>query len=62
MFFNDGVKRVDYVLVWSTKGKEAKLEQSKEARRIYEDNLTDEGLILEYDIKVQKTGALLLQF
>jgi len=46
--------RIDYVLVWCGKNRES--EQTRQVkmniRRAFEQNLKEEGLVLEYDIKV----------
>ena len=59
LFFEDGVRRIDYVLSWSTKKDEKRREKGQETdqkkkkyRETFEKNLEVEGMQLEYDIKV----------
>ena len=64
MYFDDGVRRIDYILSWSTKkedkvikedkdDKDAEsMQRRKQYRETFEKNLQVEGLQLEYDIKV----------
>ncbi|XP_046373983.1 anoctamin-1-like isoform X3 [Haliotis rufescens] len=47
MFFQDGDRKIDFVLAWKVKVK--KQQEAEEARMIFETNLRDEGLELEYD-------------
>ncbi|GFO33377.1 anoctamin, partial [Plakobranchus ocellatus] len=47
LLFKDGTRRIDFVLAWSIKGDN--LEEAKEARRIFEENLVQEGLHIEKD-------------
>ncbi|KAK6169999.1 hypothetical protein SNE40_018498 [Patella caerulea] len=49
LYFNDGAKRIDYILAWSIKTK--KLEEGKKAREIFEKNLKKEGIEIEYDLR-----------
>ncbi|XP_052808773.1 anoctamin-1-like isoform X3 [Mya arenaria] len=50
LFFTDGEKRVDYVLVWEVPEKEdEKSARAQSARENFEKNLVEEGLQLEYD-------------
>lgn len=48
MFFADGHRRIDFILAWSIEP-DKKLEEAKEARRVFETALEKEGLELEYD-------------
>lgn len=52
MYFNDGKRSVDFVLVW--RGEEAstnsKEDTKSEKREIFEENLINEGLELEYEV------------
>ncbi|XP_063835901.1 anoctamin-1 isoform X2 [Ostrinia nubilalis] len=45
--FTDGVKTVDYVLVWEAGKEDARKPEAVEQRRIFEENLELEGLALE---------------
>ncbi|CAB3245430.1 unnamed protein product [Arctia plantaginis] len=45
--FHDGVRTVDYVLVWEAHSEDAITPESIRQRKIYEDNLEKEGLQLE---------------
>ena len=49
MFFEDGERRIDFILAWNTKPKEKKKVQAENAREMFENNLRVEGLHLEYD-------------
>ncbi|ESO84177.1 hypothetical protein LOTGIDRAFT_108628, partial [Lottia gigantea] len=51
LLFNDGKRHIDYILAWSIKGKQKKVEEGKNARSIFEKNLRKEGLEIEYDTK-----------
>lgn len=58
MFFDDGVRRIDYVLVYPSKYKDPSHQEEHEKRRsVFEKNLVEEGLCLEHDIVV---GSLYL--
>ncbi|XP_048520485.1 anoctamin-3 isoform X5 [Dendroctonus ponderosae] len=48
VFFQDGLRSVDFVLVWHTVESDSECDAS-EKRRIFEKNLIDEGLDLEYE-------------
>ena len=48
MFFEDGKRRIDFILAWNVKHSK-KQEESKKARELFENNLRLEGLELEYD-------------
>lgn len=45
--FNDGVRSIDYVLVWESCKEDAITTEAYERRRIFEQNLEAEGLNLE---------------
>lgn len=47
LYFNDGVRRIDYILAWETTGK--KMMESETARLTFHDNLKKEFLELEED-------------
>lgn len=53
LYLDDGVSRIDYVLAWEVPKKETEdTEKARKAREIFEKNLVDEGLVLEYDTTV----------
>ena len=52
MLFTDGRSRIDHVLVWCLKDNDEDKEATMHTRRVFEQNLKEEGLILEHDIKV----------
>lgn len=52
MYLSDGISRIDYVLVWTYKNTDKRRVEKENTRRIFEENLKQEGLILEWDIKV----------
>lgn len=45
--FNDGVRTVDFVLVWEAGKEDATTPEAFEQRKIFEENLEKEGLQLE---------------
>ncbi|CAG9782709.1 unnamed protein product [Diatraea saccharalis] len=45
--FNDGVRTIDYVLVWESAKEDASKPEAFEQRKIFEENLENEGLQLE---------------
>ncbi|GBP18543.1 Anoctamin-5 [Eumeta japonica] len=47
LVFNDGVRSVDYVLVWESLKENANTPEAIEERRVFEENLEQEGLQLE---------------
>ena len=49
--FKDGMRRIDFILAWSTEPCDEAQEHA-EARAIFEKNLQQEGLHLEYDMEV----------
>ena len=50
LFFNDKESRIDYVLAWEIPTKDNEQSQrAKKAREMFEANLAEEGLKLEYD-------------
>ncbi|KAL8585793.1 hypothetical protein ACOMHN_037356 [Nucella lapillus] len=57
MFFEDGKRRIDFVLAWNTKPSEKKKVPAQDARNMFEDNLRKEGLEIEYDRKKKKVQA-----
>lgn len=59
MFFQDGDRKIDFVLAWKVKVK--KQQEAEEARMIFETNLRDEGLELEYD-KVRQASIMSTPF
>lgn len=52
LFFKDGKKRIDYVLVWVHKEGDRHADEKQMARKTFEENLRREGLILEEDLEV----------
>lgn len=70
LFFSDGIRSVDFVLVWkkisedTRNHEQTEIERSKK-RKIFEDNLYNEGLEIEYEtveeeINFVKVDKLLL--
>ncbi|ESO12408.1 hypothetical protein HELRODRAFT_62245, partial [Helobdella robusta] len=52
VFFNDGVRRIDYILVWSSNKARDKRAATKESfRKTFVNNLIEEGLHVEEDIE-----------
>lgn len=51
LYLSDGISRIDYVLVWTYKNTDKRRVEKENTRRIFEENLKQEGLILEWDIK-----------
>lgn len=49
IYFKDGCRSVDFVLVWDSLEKEAITDRSYQKRKIFEANLIKEGLELEYE-------------
>ncbi|KAJ8977505.1 hypothetical protein NQ317_017123 [Molorchus minor] len=49
IFFNDGVRSVDFVLVWNALNEDSITPQAYAKRQIFETNLLREGLQLEYE-------------
>lgn len=71
IYFNDGKRSVDFVLVWDSFQEEAKSELAHKRRRIFEENLMKEGLELEYEqpesnglnfIKIHATKEVLRRY
>ncbi|XP_052753913.1 anoctamin-1-like isoform X4 [Galleria mellonella] len=54
--FNDGVRTIDYVLVWEAGKVDATTPQAIEQRRIFEENLENEGLQLEREAPKELHG------
>ncbi|KAK2172730.1 hypothetical protein NP493_931g00039 [Ridgeia piscesae] len=53
LYLDDKKRRIDYVLAWPSGQKdEAKAKEAEDARKVFEENLTKEGLEIEHDIKV----------
>ena len=54
MFFDDGVRRIDYILAWEVPEKKEEEDRNqakaKKARETFEENLVKEGLELERDL------------
>ena len=48
LFFEDGQRRIDFILAWNFKANK-KQEEAEKARELFENNLRQEGLELEYD-------------
>lgn len=47
LLFNDGVRTIDYVLVWESLKEDANRPEAHKHRRVFEANLEAEGLQLE---------------
>lgn len=45
LFFNDGIRTIDFVLVWKNKTDDQSQQEIK--RKVFEDNLLNEGLDIE---------------
>jgi len=56
LFFTDGVRKIDFILAWDESIPSNNNEQSKRKRQVFEHNLEEEGLELEY---VDSQGAAL---
>lgn len=54
--FNDGVRSVDFVLVWEAGKDDATTQAAYEHRRIFEQNLENEGLQLEREAPANLYG------
>lgn len=55
MFLEDGRRRIDYIMVWSSKNSDRRKEEERERKRErFEHNLREEGLVLEEDIRVSR--------
>ncbi|XP_053600651.1 anoctamin-1 isoform X3 [Plodia interpunctella] len=54
--FNDGVRTIDYVLVWEAGKEDATTQEAYEQRRIFEENLENEGLQLEREAPPELHG------
>ena len=54
MFFDDGIRRIDYILAWEVPEKKEEEDRNqakaKKARETFEENLIKEGLELERDL------------
>lgn len=53
IFFKDGIRSVDYVLVWDELNEDAVKPEAYAKRQIFENNLTKEGLEIEYEPQEQ---------
>lgn len=53
IFFRDGVKSVDFVLVWDGFAEHAITEEAYDKRRVFESNLVKEGLEIEHEPQEQ---------
>ncbi|KAI5635837.1 calcium-activated chloride channel domain-containing protein [Phthorimaea operculella] len=47
--FNDGIRSIDYVLVWEAGNQDAMTPEAIQQRKVFERNLENEGLVLEHD-------------
>lgn len=50
IYFADGVRSVDFVLVWNLLDEEAVSDEARNKRTTFEENLVKEGLELEYEV------------
>ena len=54
MFFDDGIRRIDFILAWEVPEKKDEDDEdeikAKKARTVFEGNLEKEGLELEHDL------------
>lgn len=48
MYFDDKARKIDFILAWSIKPNKKSIEAQR-ARELFENNLKQEGLELEYD-------------
>lgn len=48
LYFEDGARSIDFVLVWKCEPDDKLLEQKEEKRKIFVENLKNEGLELEH--------------
>ncbi|XP_034248774.1 anoctamin-1-like isoform X2 [Thrips palmi] len=60
LYFNDGERTIDFVLVWDSHNESANEESSVRKRRIFEDNLLKEGLLLEHE-EAQSNGLVFVK-
>lgn len=51
IFFKDGIRSVDYILVWDALNENAVKPESHTKRHIFENNLVKEGLELERELQ-----------
>lgn len=49
IYFNDGIKSVDFVIVWDSLNKESSTPDAHTKRAVFEQNLMKEGLQLEHE-------------
>lgn len=49
IYFNDGTRSVDFVLVWDSFNEKSSNAQAHSKRKVFEQNLMKEGLELEYE-------------
>lgn len=49
LYFNDGIRSVDFILVWDSNYDQAVTESAMSRRSIFENNLIKEGIELEYE-------------
>lgn len=53
IFFNDGIRSVDFVLVWDDLDEESTKQEAYDKRKIFEENLIKEGLEIEREQREQ---------
>ncbi|RZF39456.1 hypothetical protein LSTR_LSTR000977 [Laodelphax striatellus] len=49
LYFSDGIRSIDFVLVWDESYTQSMDENAKTKRQVFEDSLKEEGLELEYE-------------
>lgn len=49
IYFNDGVRSVDFIIVWDAFNEDSTTECAYYKRRIFEENLIKDGLDIEYE-------------
>ncbi|XP_046382503.1 anoctamin-1-like isoform X1 [Ischnura elegans] len=61
LYFRDGVKKVDFIIACDGRSPESRTKEAREKRRIFENNLIDEGLILEKEQNDDGSGFIFVK-